>query len=1260
MRDRHSWHKPVVEALRPWPDEHAATKPTLLCQVELGLRLLERLDPDQPVDGVWALLGGYPFAAAAGLVPDEQAQQLLTNGRHLLWTLRRRRMWQQSLEAYESLPKRLRGYRIPALGGSARRVEPPVAADRFAVYDEALETLPALERSVLPLADAGQSLFIERRRRTSVILPGELILPPVPGHDLEQPCTGTGRRLDVPFDELADTARWMDKTETQLALPRRGNWARRLEDVQLDTRTSDGLRFEEATTLQLDRLVHLVGMVGAGKSTLMTLIAVWGARNGLRTTLVVGDVAEQLNLTTLFRALGLSAAPVLGTTTRERHVQRLHRRIAGRSGQPLLLHDDPGFVDLSTVCVLDAQRGLNAAEPLRYADAPCTALYPSQSPSEAAADSSKHPGRYREAETAPRPDRSDDDLGRRHGCPIWSACPRHSAARELVDALIWVANPASLVQTAVPRHLNAERLRHLELVCLRSDIVIVDEADQVQMKLDDAFAPSATLVARGPDSWLDRLHTHKIEELSRQGRLPLSDRDVERWVTALDVVSSATDRLYAMLISDADLRDWADIDYFSAWTLQEKLLEEWYPSASNGNATETLQDEAELYDPEDDREGLPTIGDTCLDTAGAAHSLWSERRDVVTKTLDAFRDDPMGDYGPYDTITERLVRAAQNLLHTINETNTRRQVRILLDELLDGAPGLEREDHWPTPVPRKGRSLIPADIRGDDDWYDRNAQRLEFTLVLAALNQRLSRLAFLWPQVEAALHLDATDNELSRRPPLDYAPIVPEAPMGNILGFQYLPDDREQSQDTEGRCTGTLRFFRCAGVGRELLHALPDLGADRVSGRPGPHVLLMSGTSWAGTSTRAHVLAPVQAVLKPDKKALKAIRGTTFRTNFLYDQDGRPITLSGQDQQIRQDVLKQLIGKLARPGRSGTPSPLEAELAQIEDPRRHRALLLVGSYREATAAADLLEEMPRWRGRVRVLARDDADLDETTDNSRPGANRRAAALRRGDLASFADDEEAELMVAPLLAIERGHNILSTARTPNEERVAAFGTALFLVRPHPRPDDLSLAVLAINDWVSRFVRNQTTHLDHGTFRDMVAKAGGLNQAGLDFRRIARAEWRRLLTRRYVYSRLSDAEKESFTWDQLVTIWQVIGRLVRGGVPARVVFVDAAFAPALAEALAPPVPARPSLGLEDEPRRKPRRQRRNTDTGLLVRLRDVLAPYFDPAANPAAFVQPSDPELVRMLYQPLYDALCGMQTGPTPTEPTTPAPSSAEQI
>ena len=165
----------------------------------------------------------------------------------------------------------------------------------------------------------------------------------------------------------------------------------------------------------------------------------------------------------------------------------------------------------------------------------------------------------------------------------------------------------------------------------------------------------------------------------------------------------------------------------------------------------------------------------------------------------------------------------------------------------------------------------------------------------------------------------------------------------------------------------------------------------------------------------------------------------------------------------------------------------------------------MGSYREATAAADLLQAMPRWRGRVQVLAADDADLDHAApdDASSSAAISQAAALRRGDLASFADDPDAELLVAPLLAVERGHNIL------NKQRKAAFGTVIFLARPHPRPDDLSLAVFAINDWVTRLVRDQPEP-QAGTFSKLVAGAGDLDAAARAFRRAARQEWRRLLS------------------------------------------------------------------------------------------------------------------------------------------------------
>ncbi|MFJ2198467.1 hypothetical protein [Streptomyces violaceusniger] len=1193
MRDRDSWHKPVSRELgRLWsevPEELATVKPALLCQVELALRLMEEVAPQEPAKGAYVLFGGYPFTRARGLVLSTAHEVMLLAGRHLLWTLRRRRTWQQALETYRALPARLRAYEVPEDGAPTVRVDPAVASDRIATYDSALAALPPLSRKELPLAPAGRSTFLAWRRPTSVTLPEALRPAPVAGHLPERGSTGKGRPFTITHAELTETARWMDDVEREEEVENPGHWRQRLAELRIAPRSADGMSFTNSGSLRLDGLLHLAGMVGAGKSTLMALVAVWGARKGLRATLVVGDVAEQLRLTAVLRDIGMAVAPVLGLTTRQTHVQRLHRRLAARGLDNLLDHDAPGFDDLSTVCVVDALRGTEAAEPLRYADAPCTSLFPEKpAPGAAPPDGVVLPEPYRPGRSGQAiservsDGRPPEPKGTPHGCPLWHACPRHHSARELVDALIWVANPASLVQSAVPRHLGDERLRHLELACLRSDIIVVDEADSVQMKLDEIFAPSASLVSPGVDSWLDRVQTHRIEELSKQGRLQLTDQEIERWSASLSVAHSAADRLYKLLISDGELRQWADTEYFSPWTLQEKVLGDWFAMDC---APDGVADESELYEAYEDDAPEPESPGPDTDA----------RRSELTKQFDAFRDDPLGGHGPYGDATDDLVRLTHDLLTTLSGADTRGRVIAVLRSLVDRTPAAERAD--------------------DERWLDPAARRLEFMLILSALHQRLDRIVFLWPQVEAALHLDSTGNELSRRPPLDYAPLVPEAPMGNVLGFQYLPDERER--DDDGRHSGTLRFFRCAGIGRELLLSLHEVGADPGNGRRGPHVVLMSGTSWAGTSTRAHLLAPVGAVLKPSERSLEAVGRSVFTTHFLYDDEGRPMSLSGTEPKARPAAARALVSRLGSPGRGGSPSPLEQELARVTDDRRRRAILLVGSYKEANIAAEVLHGMERWHGRVRVLAADDADLDHAVGpaglSTVPGGER-VGVVRRGDLASFAEDPGAEILVAPLMAVERGHNIL------NAQRNAAFGTALFLARPHPRPDDLTLSVFAINDWASRFVRDEPG-LSQGTFGKLAAGAENLDEAGLAFRHAARGEWRRLLARRYIYSQLSEREKRSFTWDQLVTIWQVIGRLVRGGVPARVVFVDARFAPKTAKALAPGVQSS-ALPRED---------------GLLTGLRDVLAPYFDPAVPASSWPDPGDPAVARLLYEPLYAAL-----------------------
>jgi hypothetical protein len=455
----------------------------------------------------------------------------------------------------------------------------------------------------------------------------------------------------------------------------------------------------------------------------------------------------------------------------------------------------------------------------------------------------------------------------------------------------------------------------------------------------------------------------------------------------------------------------------------------------------------------------------------------------------------------------------------------------------------------------------------------------------------------LWQRVEAALNLESTSNVLSRRPPRDYEPVIPESPMGNVLGFQFQLGEPNR----EGHQSGELRFFRCGGVGRELLLSLTDLPA--VDARPGPNVLLMSATSWAGTSSRYHVHAKVGVVLRPHDEEVEAVLQTEFRKEFLYwPGSNTPLRLSGSAPDRRPHALNQMLYHLAVPDRSlaDATSMLDLELAEIDDPARRRILLLVGSYVEAKRAAEYLNSIPEWIGRVTLLISDDADLDDAWTDL-PG-DPSVRTLRRGDVASFAR-AGGELLVAPLLAVERGHNIV----LPGGK--AAIGSVYFLARPHPRPDDIALAIQAINDWAVRQVRGS-----RGEFSQAALAAGTPDLAGLAFRREARKKWNRFLTRQLSWSSLPEEEKVAFTWDQLVVTWQVIGRLVRGGVPARVVFVDAAFSPREAGLNAVDTPA----------------------TSLLASMRDVLTPYFiDDSPMPAI-----DRSLVEALYEPLYRALVGM--------------------
>ncbi|GAA2124251.1 hypothetical protein GCM10009759_75830 [Kitasatospora saccharophila] len=1136
------------------------------CEIEVGLLLQERLAPDTPADEAWALFSGYPFALARGTITERQ-EWVRRTARFALWTWGRRRAWQDALEEYQRYDRRFRAYDVPDPQQPAvRRPGPPVAQDRWREYERLLEQAPPFSGEPVPPAGAGRYAFPVGRHLATVPLP-PYERSAVRGHDLSEPAAGRGEPVTIRWSALRATAAAMDAR-------RFARWEQRLEGIRLSTRGTEG--FEPADRFEVAGIQHLLGIVGAGKSTLRDIIAVHLARRGLRVTVVVGDVAEELKLVELYNTYAGegSAAPVLGAQGREQHAERLHRRLIGRGTPNPLAHLDPAFRYLSTSCALNALRaddGHPADDLLGFGEAPCTRLQPPK----LRADPEQPWGKYRKV------------------CPFWAGCPRHHGPRSLVDAPIWVATPASLVDSQVPRAQNAERIRYLELACRRSDLVIIDEADRVQMQLDRMFAPAIPLLGGGPDtrSFLDEVNQHRIRELASAGRAQLSDRDVENWSAAVNTTQAAADRLVAMLVRDYDLRSWVRTGYFSAWTLQLRLLEERYPLLEDGGIPDEETD-TELQEEQ-------------------------EARRRLTKLLDDFRDNPFGDRRLPDADVLELIGMAGELLHTNRRQHTRARLEVLvrarfgLDPLLGGdgesrgryqrlrdlLGGSRRQPAGEPGERPETRSKYRRPPLPDDpqDWLEMLLDRFEFTLLLSVLEPRLALINAMWPRVASALNLGF--NEMYRRP-LDYGPMVPEAPMGNVIGFQFLLD----GPDRGGVHTGELRFFRCSGVGRELLRAMPSMPV--VDGRPGSNVLLMSGSSWADRSSRYHVRVPIGVLIEPDPAELDRIaEQSVMRFEFVRDGcecgghcfcggHGEALRLSGARVDQRDGVLRRMAVALGR--NEHGDSRLQRELARLPDNRKH-VLLLVGSYEEAALVADTLHTLnERWRGKVvRLVADDDAEA-----GSWSGEEHRAPVLRRGDVETLSATA-AEILVAPLLAVERGHNIL-------DERAeqAAIGSIYFLARPNPRPDDLGLAVHAINDWVVRA-------LDGGAF---AATVGGEPSFGLGvrkFRDAARSEWFRVLARSMAWSRLNQEDRTQVTWDLLVLLWQVIGRSVRGAVPTRVVFVDAAFAP-----------NRAAGGRPD-----------TAETSLLHSIHTVLDPYCRSDSTEAA----AERRIVRALYGPLWTSL-----------------------
>lgn len=332
---------------------------------------------------------------------------------------------------------------------------------------------------------------------------------------------------------------------------------------------------------------------------------------------------------------------------------------------------------------------------------------------------------------------------------------------------------------------------------------------------------------------------------------------------------------------------------------------------------------------------------------------------------------------------------------------------------------------------------------------------------------------------------------------------LPSALMGNLFGIKSMKDD-------------DVLLFRQYAYGRALLTDLPYLRVNREGAPIGPHVVLLSGSSYAKGSLEYHVNADVNYIVEADE----TVRDFIAKTQFV--ELGIEERVSGSPLEEREEILRKVVDKCA-------PN-IVAELK-----KEGKVLLIVNSFSQAEVVAEHLRTYLHKRGcKEEVCALVSDRSMEKGDATK--------YIRRGEVYKF-DKNNARVLVAPALAIERGHNIV------DEYGHSSLSSVFFLIRPMGVPDDVKEKSIKMNGYIAaKMFQYQGT--------DIYDKNAYVRYEATKF-------WNRMnFSSKRRLDNLSDNEiKTDLVATMFVLILQIFGRLCRvtdaSKNPPTVYFADGAF-------------------------------------------------------------------------------------------------------
>lgn len=1100
-----------------------------MVEVEYGLRLLQRLGlSNEPIITVPDLLTLHQLPGMTHF--GEDAWQLMAYARYRIPNYISRQRWRDDLREYALLPDRAKLYRVdsvvPPDSQTLTNISDPVDfVEHLLAYDTCIETRPPYYCSDYRMATSGNVYYFNaypehnlRRYPVSVQLPDEIVIQQ-PDWRSEVPDTKDEQRLEryiqtlqkrkrkpIALDWTADIvseSRLMQEKDPQRL------WEKRISEMNLSSSAS-------RSQFVIDGQMHMVGMVGAGKSTLVKAVSHHLVRTSEETRIAVivpstmdaFSFANEMN-----EILGCdwdkpAAVVYFGWTGRDKHI----RSFLNEHG------DDPehfGHRWVSQSCAL-----MSYISPGDMADMQ-SAPRPGTEPCEKLADSPLKP----EAEEIDQFQNPERNIS----CPFIAQCPSHQKLYDLEQARI-IVTTAGALQSRLPGFFDPRRLLLADYIYEQADVVFVDEADEVQAFEDDLFVNTVPLwnLPRGLFYAADAPVSNALR------RDALSEIE-ENWAFSLRDGTKYILPILRMLSrpGSQSLRYWIGRSYFSAYRLFQMVARRMIGLPDWVSVSDMTASEAEQYE-----------------FISAVFSLLTARDLTKIPDVEYASEEVVRQYGHPEIVyyagklRDLLARAVANIPRDLEDDLLRLMHRMLAAINLNLADTLARLEQQLQEV---GEAEGFRYVSSIDHETDKSlAHKLMFCLLAAGLDREISTLVYnadAQPNTVSGV-LDVRDFNPNFRSTHARLPI---AYTGTVFGTYYASGDRkpEQYQGERGEQESLARL-EYVNPGRELLLQFHELY--RLFGIAGPHVVFLSGTSYLPNSSRWHIRTPIGAVLQANSQWSDTIQELSeYAFSPVFDKDNKPVRVSGagntsgDSDQAKEDALRQIARSW------GDKSTLEKQLEELRErgnelecwAGRSRLLLFVNSYLQAEVLGKAIRQY--------------SSLDEEyVQWLTPGADEDATdGISRAAIESVASSQT-RVLVAPLNAIGRGHNILTLDKSR-----AAFGAVYFVVRPLNPPGDINGIAAEINNYGAQW-------LDAIKPDARIAQKHHIYEQETELRRLALEHWHQG-ERRTFYSRLTAQERYDLGATTLGRFVQAAGRLVRGGVPMLVHFVDAAWAPMSAERL-----------------------------------------------------------------------------------------------